>query len=109
MAGAEVKHDYHLVNPSPWPLAGSIAATLMMIGAVAWMKSGAGEPGLFGVRGPWLFSLGLAGGIIAPMAVLPFAFNIFLTALELLVAFLQAYVFAILSCIYLHDALHPAH
>ena len=64
MAGAEVKHDYHLVNPSPWPLAGSIAATLMMIGAVAWMKSGAGEPGLFGVRGPWLFSLGLAGVLV---------------------------------------------
>ena len=57
----------------------------------------------------FVVSLGLAGGIIAPMAVLPFAFNIFLTALELLVAFLQAYVFAILSCIYLHDALHPAH
>jgi F-type H+-transporting ATPase subunit a len=29
------------------------------------------------------------------------------TALELLVAFLQAYVFAILTCIYLNDALHP--
>jgi F-type H+-transporting ATPase subunit a len=32
-----------------------------------------------------------------------------LTALEFLVAFLQAYVFAILTCIYLNDALHPAH
>ena len=47
MAGAEVKHDYHLVNPSPWPLVGSVAATMMMIGAVMWMKSGAGEAGLF--------------------------------------------------------------
>ena len=32
-----------------------------------------------------------------------------LTALELLVAFLQAYVFAILTCIYLNDAIHPGH
>jgi F-type H+-transporting ATPase subunit a len=32
-----------------------------------------------------------------------------LTALEFLVAFLQAYVFAVLTCIYLSDALHPGH
>ena len=32
-----------------------------------------------------------------------------LFALELLVAFLQAYVFAILTCIYLNDAIHPGH
>jgi F-type H+-transporting ATPase subunit a len=32
-----------------------------------------------------------------------------LTALEFLVAFLQAFVFAILTCVYLNDALHPGH
>jgi F-type H+-transporting ATPase subunit a len=42
-------------------------------------------------------------------AVLPLGLTIALTALELLVAFLQAYVFAILTCIYLNDALHPGH
>jgi F-type H+-transporting ATPase subunit a len=42
-------------------------------------------------------------------AVLPFIMVIMLTALELLVAFLQAYVFAILTCIYLNDAIHPGH
>jgi F-type H+-transporting ATPase subunit a len=42
-------------------------------------------------------------------AVLPFALVVMLTALELLVAFLQAYVFAILTCIYLNDAIHPGH
>lgn len=42
-------------------------------------------------------------------AVLPFGLNIAMTGLEILVAFLQAYVFAILSCIYLNDALHPSH
>jgi F-type H+-transporting ATPase subunit a len=42
-------------------------------------------------------------------AVLPLGMTVALTALELLVAFLQAYVFAILTCIYLNDALHPGH
>jgi F-type H+-transporting ATPase subunit a len=42
-------------------------------------------------------------------ATLPLALTVALTALELLVAFLQAYVFTILTCIYLNDALHPGH
>ncbi|UTD26641.1 F0F1 ATP synthase subunit A [Bradyrhizobium sp. WD16] len=50
-----------------------------------------------------LGALGIAGSI------LPLAMTTALTALELLVAFLQAYVFAILTCIYLNDALHPGH
>ncbi|WP_397417290.1 cytochrome c oxidase subunit 3 [Phenylobacterium sp.] len=54
---AGVKHDYHLVDPSPWPLIGSIAATIMAMGGVAWMK------GLFGLPEgtSWLFFAGLAG------------------------------------------------
>jgi F-type H+-transporting ATPase subunit a len=50
-----------------------------------------------------LGAIGWAGG------VLPFAMIVALTALETLVAFLQAYVFAILTCIYLNDAIHPGH
>jgi F-type H+-transporting ATPase subunit a len=42
-------------------------------------------------------------------AVLPLGLVVALTALELLVAFLQAYVFAILTCIYLGEAIHPGH
>ena len=42
-------------------------------------------------------------------AMVPLALTVALTALELLVAFLQAYVFAILTCIYINDALHPGH
>ena len=53
--------------------------------------------------GAALGAIGWAGG------VLPFAMIIALTALEMLVAFLQAYVFAILTCIYLNDAIHPGH
>ena len=48
-------------------------------------------------------AIGWAGG------VLPFAMIVILIALETLVAFLQAYVFAILTCIYLNDAIHPGH
>jgi F-type H+-transporting ATPase subunit a len=53
-----------------------------------------------------LGSFGLLGWL---GATLPLALTTALTALELLVAFLQAYVFAILTCIYLNDALHPGH
>ncbi|AOO80940.1 MULTISPECIES: F0F1 ATP synthase subunit A [Bosea] len=49
---------------------------------------------------------GVLGYVIAP---LPLLLAIALTALEFLVAFLQAYVFAILTCVYLNDALHPGH
>ncbi len=37
-AHAAPHHDYHLVNPSPWPLVASLAVTVMMVGAVVWMK-----------------------------------------------------------------------
>ena len=52
-----VKHDYHLVNPSPWPLVASISATVMALGGVTWMK------GLFGLpKGTSIvFFCGLAG------------------------------------------------
>jgi F-type H+-transporting ATPase subunit a len=57
------------------------------------------------------FIIMLAGaGILGWLgAALPFIMVIMLTALEFLVAFLQAYVFAILTCIYLNDAIHPGH
>jgi F-type H+-transporting ATPase subunit a len=42
-------------------------------------------------------------------AVIPLGLTVALTALEMLVAVLQAYVFAILTCIYLNDAIHPGH
>jgi F-type H+-transporting ATPase subunit a len=43
------------------------------------------------------------------LAVLPLGLTVALSALELLVAFLQAYVFAVLTCVYLSDAVHGAH
>ncbi|KRB52026.1 MAG: cytochrome c oxidase subunit 3 [Pseudomonadota bacterium] len=57
MAHGEVKHDYHLLPPSPWPLVGSASAVMMAIGGVIWMK------GLFGLpqHFPWVFFAGLAG------------------------------------------------
>jgi F-type H+-transporting ATPase subunit a len=53
--------------------------------------------------------LGAAGAAGWVGALLPLMLTVALTALELLVAFLQAYVFMILTCIYLNDALHPGH
>jgi cytochrome c oxidase subunit 3 len=38
MAEAHAKHDYHLVDPSPWPIIGSIGAFVMLAGAVLWMN-----------------------------------------------------------------------
>jgi F-type H+-transporting ATPase subunit a len=50
--------------------------------------------------------MGSAGGILKAGAVLPLLAVIGLTGLEFLVAALQAYVFSILTCMYLHDAIH---
>jgi F-type H+-transporting ATPase subunit a len=58
----------------------------------------------------FIILLGSALGVIGWIGgVLPFAMIVILMALETLVAFLQAYVFAILTCIYLNDAIHPGH
>jgi F-type H+-transporting ATPase subunit a len=69
-------------------LAGHI--TLQVFAAFIIMLAGAGVLGVFG-------------------ATIPFIMVVLLFALELLVAFVQAYVFAILTCIYLNDAIHPGH
>jgi len=57
-----------------------------------------------GFVGTLLFAGGWA--LLAPI---PLALTVALTALEFLVAFLQAYVFAVLTCIYLNDAVHAGH
>ncbi len=52
---AKPNHDYHLVDPSPWPLIGSIGAFAMAVGAIMWMKGLA----LFGMKmGSLLFGIG---------------------------------------------------
>ena len=53
--------------------------------------------------------LGAMGIVGVFGAALPLALVVALTALEMLVAFLQAYVFTILTCIYINDAIHPGH
>lgn len=54
-------------------------------------------------------SLGALGALGIGGAILPLIMTVALTGLEFLVAFLQAYVFAVLTCMYLNDALHPGH
>lgn len=69
-AHATPHHDYHLVNPSPWPLVSSIAVTIMMIGAVVWMKGlvndGEGVVAALLAKGDKaLFFAGLAGVLVS--------------------------------------------
>lgn len=57
----------------------------------------------------FIISLLAAGGVVSVLSIFPFAGTVAITLLEILVAFLQAYVFAILTCIYLNDAVHAGH
>lgn len=59
MSDGDVKHDFHLVNPSPWPLLGAMAVTLLAVGGVNYMK------GLFGMEAGtwWLMAVGFAAVI----------------------------------------------
>jgi cytochrome c oxidase subunit 3 len=60
-AHAEKHHDYHLVNPSPWPVVGAISVFITAVGGIVWMRSLGGGEGLFGLRGPSAFAIGFAG------------------------------------------------
>jgi F-type H+-transporting ATPase subunit a len=57
----------------------------------------------------FVVSLSTLGALGIGGAILPLLMTIALTGLEFLVAFLQAYVFAVLTCMYINDALHPSH
>ena len=57
----------------------------------------------------FIFSLAATGSALVLIAPVALAGTVAVVALEFLVAFLQAYVFAILTCVYLNDALHPGH
>ncbi len=61
---------------------------------------------MFEVFATFVVLLAGAGAVGTAMGIVPLALNVVLVGFELLVAALQAYVFAILTCIYLHDAVH---
>jgi len=82
------------------PLSHSVRLFANMLAGHITLKVFAGFVALLGTS---LGAIGWIGG------VLPLALTVAIYALEILVAFLQAYVFAILTCIYLNDALHPGH
>ena len=65
-AGHGKHHDYHLVNPSPWPLVGSVSAFILAVGAIIYFKAHKGEEMLLGGfnlanAGPWVMLIGFAG------------------------------------------------
>ena len=61
---------------------------------------------MLAVFGGFVVALGAAGGVLSALSIAPMLLIVAIMLLELLVAFLQAYVFAILTCIYLNEALH---
>jgi F-type H+-transporting ATPase subunit a len=116
-----VKHGFgffRLFMPAGIPMV--LAPIIIPIEVISYMS----RPISHSVR---LFAVMLAGhitlkvfaGFVASMtelgtlgiigAVLPLAMTVALTALEMLMSVIQAYVFTMLSCMYLNDALHPGH
>lgn len=82
------------------PLSHSVRLFANMLAGHVALKVFAGFVALLGTS---LGAIGWIGGVV------PLAMTVALTALEILVAFLQAYVFAVLTCIYLNDAIHAGH
>ncbi len=82
------------------PLSHSVRLFANMLAGHITLKVFAGFIGMLAT------GLGVFGFVVG---LLPLGMTVALTALELLVAVLQAYVFAMLTCIYLNDALHPGH
>ncbi len=64
MADAHAKnHDYHIIDPSPWPALGGLSALVLCIGGIGWMQALKGnEFSLLGIplASPWLFFIGVA-------------------------------------------------
>mgnify|MGYP002713099219 CR=1 FL=1 len=59
MADSHAKnHDYHLVDPSPWPIVGAISAFVLAVGAIAWFHGSA----------PWAMIVGLLGVLYTMIA-----------------------------------------
>ncbi|WP_152044995.1 cytochrome c oxidase subunit 3 [Aureimonas psammosilenae] len=57
------QHDYHIIDPSPWPFVASLGAFIMMFGGVGWMRFHLDQPFNFlgmNLATPWIFFLGLA-------------------------------------------------
>ena len=60
MADSHAKHhDYHLVDPSPWPVLAAVATFMTAIGAIAWMRTNVDGAGIFGITGPAVFAVGV--------------------------------------------------
>ncbi|TWG63049.1 cytochrome c oxidase subunit 3 [Aminobacter sp. J44] len=66
MAEAHAKqHDYHIIDPSPWPFLAGVSVFTMAVGGVSWMQylKGNVDYTFLGIplATPWLFFVGLAG------------------------------------------------
>ncbi|MCB8838753.1 F0F1 ATP synthase subunit A [Aurantimonas sp. VKM B-3413] len=111
-------HFFHLFVPSGVP--GILLPLVVLIEVVSFISRPVSlSVRLFGnmlaghitlkVFSGFVVSLSALGALGVVGSILPLLMTIALTALEFLVAALQAYVFAVLTCLYLNDALHPGH
>jgi cytochrome c oxidase subunit III len=63
-AHAKPEHEYHLVDPSPWPITGALSALVLATGAVLWLADHKGAP-IYGIKfGGGVFFAGLAGVLL---------------------------------------------
>jgi cytochrome c oxidase subunit 3 len=66
MASAPARHDYHLVEPSPWPFIGALGLFILLVGAVMWMNGRVGFADMPPFAAPFVF----AGGVLLMAATL---------------------------------------
>lgn len=81
------------------PVSHSVRLFAVMLGGHITLKVFAG----------FVVGLSSIGAVGIAAAILPLLMTVAITALEILMAFIQAYVFTMLTCMYLNDALHPGH
>ena len=110
--GAAARQKFDLYGPA-WSEGQPRAPVIVFFYGGGW-DSGSRE--LYGWAAQALASRGFVVALLGSGAVLSYAIAplplllaVALTALEFLVAFLQAYVFAVLTCMYLNDAVHGGH
>lgn len=99
MALAPIIVPIEIISYISRPISHSIRLFAVMLAGHITLKVFAG----------FVTSLGALGGLGWIMAVFPLVMTVALTGLELLMAVIQAYVFTMLTCMYINDAIHPAH
>ena len=92
------KHSFHLVDPSPWPLLTAFSVLILLFGTVLYTHSY--------INGGFAWTLMSLNGFFSLIHYVPLSILVVLFILETGVAVIQAFVFAVLFCIYINDVLN---